>query len=614
MILFTLKHTCTDLICPSLPLFSLGNSIKVTEPGTDDTYAVIPDNFTLTAATTTASTMLSSNEHSPMTPASRRSLPTANNTTAATAAATMLARTEIQYTLPGDYEIIDLDPLPIPTVSTTKQTAAVTAVVTATAGGESSFVLPARQHQYDIILNEVEDDNGRKVNYNRLQRAGSKSRQASSSTTSTASVSPVVPPSPAPHPRGGITTPTSPPSANTREGDIFDNPEYSQLDRSAVGSATRKHVDIYKTASSDESNRSGGGGGGGGGGGMGNWNGMVPASPVPGKDNDYHQDASVFVVNGLALDETTASPSQGGGSELPTITGGHYTTLQPDSMSAETSYAQPIVSDSEKYVSERGHLYQVLDGRGGGGGDGHLYQVLDGSEGEGEDGHLYHVLDGREGGGGEGGEGTEDKFSFVVANLDALEKEAPDNMKTSVYHSLMRGSPASDCSSECMPAAALAGGGRGNGSNSRTGYNVIDRSPQQQHVAAGGSRSLSLDCGGSSTGDAPYDVVDRRISEGNFSGQPPPQYDVIDMPAYASTSQQAVGCVASIPANSSYSVLVRGNADSASTQRPLSVKVGTPSFSHQPAPPSYSSLMDTRLDPAHPFLLHPDTGCEARGE
>lgn len=378
---------------------------------------MIPENFTLAAC---------SGEHSP---------------TAQTAQAPAVGG--------GDYESIDLDPIVVL--------------------GDG-----ARKHQYEAVINDDEE-----VGYNRLQRAGSKSRNLSSSASASgaSSVSPVVPA------RVESTTPLSP---AIRESAIFDSPEYSQLHKPAG-----QHINIYKTTSIESSS------------------GGVRTQrqnelPLPNretaakagntvqsrrrtKDDDYLQDAAIFIVNGLAHDETNLStvPPDTSAAAVPTDC---YTSLQAMNMNQETDYSQTIVSSHEKYVSERGHLYQVLEGGKTESGS----AVKDRDGGITDDGAMC----------GAESQADDEELGFVVTNLDALtssDEVAADAADVSVvYHTLLHSS-ASEKSRELTPGSA---------------YDVIDRN------ANSGSRA-------SLNKEPAYNVINRKIS-GSYSGPPPGQYDSLE--------------------------------------------------------------------------------------
>lgn len=211
--------------------------------------------------------------------------------------------------VPGQYEDIDLSP-----------------------------VGSVTNHKYEPVR---KDENG--VSYSRLQR--SKSRNASSSGShSGLSTSPVIP----------IPPHEEQPSPPLRENEIFDNPKYSY---SQLFRPTSQNIDIYKGGASDSSNGR-------------NYS-QSPSDALESevaahnlrlgssseeKGDDYHQDASAFVVSALVRDETKLSiPPH---TELPTT---HYTSISTSGVAQDESYTLPIVSTNDKYVSEKGHLYYVLE-------------------------------------------------------------------------------------------------------------------------------------------------------------------------------------------------------------------------------------------------------------
>lgn len=371
---------------------------------------------------------------------------------------TTLQTKQVPVTVDGaDYEIIDLDPVP--------------------AAGEGSRT--TRKHQYEAVVNDEDDEN-----YNRLQRSDSKSRKTSCSTTGT-SVSPVVPS------RGESTTPLSP---VLKDSILFDNPKYSQL-----GKLGGQHPSIYKTASTDSNP------------GVANQSDvLIPArEPVTKakaaktlssqKDDEYFHDSSMFIVNGLAQDETKRCTAQN--SDVPSE---HYSSLLSSTMNEESSYALAIVSSQEKYVSEKGHLYQVLEG-----GNPELKAA---GKPDGEKSYRRNFaslsIESKE---------SDDELGFTVTNSDACSSDgdaddaaacspaATGSRTGAVYHTLLHSTPSSEDSRESSPGQTRP-------------YDVIDRNLKS---SAASSRS-------SGDGESPYNVIDRRVSEGNFSIQPPSQYDMIE--------------------------------------------------------------------------------------
>ena len=412
------------------------------------TYAVIPENFTLTAF---------SGEHSP-TLQTTQTPPTA-------VAGSNSGVGGFHHSLPGDYETIDLEPVP----------------PSAEEGGK------IRKHQYEAVTNDEDDEN-----YNRLQRSDSKSRKASSSTSTSAS--PGLPS------RGESITPLSPMFKETTT--LFDNPKYSQLSKLGC-----QHPSIYKMNSTDSNS-----------GAAAVSHSDVPAPPQitkakasktlsSGKDDDYFHDPSVFIVNGLALDETRRSSTEQN-TKPPSE---HYSSLLTSTMNEESSYALAIVSSKDKYVSERGHLYQVLEG------DQEGTELV--PKAKREDFASLSV------------ESKEDEELGFIVNPDARstddDDDDDDDDETSVtmgsrsgvvYNTLLR-TPTSENSRESSPG--------------QTAYDVIDRN--MKHSATSSRNSL--------VNESAYNVIDRRVSDGNFSGQPPSQYSLIDPQArrvredcFASTS------------------------------------------------------------------------------
>lgn len=411
---------------------------------------MIPENFTLTAF---------SSEHSP-TLQTTQTPPTAVGSSSSRIGG-------FHHSLPGDYETIDLEPVP----------------QSAEEGGKT------RKHQYEAVTNDEDDEN-----YNRLQRSDSKSRKASSSTSTSAS--PGLPS------RGESITPLSPMFKETAT--LFDNPKYSQL--SKLG----QHPNIYKMNSTGSNS----------GAAVAASQSDVPAPPqitkakasktvLTSKDDDYFHDPSVFIVNGLALDETRRSNEQK--AKPPSE---HYSSLLTSTMNEESSYALAIVSSKDKYVSERGHLYQVLEGD--------LEETGEPDLKAKEDFASLSV-----------GSKDDEELGFIV-NPDACSTDndddddvVDDDDETSVtmgsrsgvvYNTLLR-SPTSEDSRESSPG--------------QTAYNVIDRNTK--HSAASSRNSL--------VNDSVYNVIDRRVSDSNFSSQPPSQYSLIDPQA----RRVSEGCFAGAP-------------------------------------------------------------------
>jgi hypothetical protein len=262
---------------------------------------------------------------------------------------------------------------------------------------------------------------------------------------------------------------------------LFDNPKYSQL--SKLGS---QHTNIYKTTSTDSKSEA---------------SASQSDVPVPqvvrrkmsNKDDEYFHDSSVFIVNGLAQDETKHSKVQNANPPSE-----HYSSLLSETRNEESSYAQAIVSSKDKYVSEKGHLYQVLEEEAGGVGEAHKKADF-----------TTLSVD------------SNDEVGFIV-NPDACSTDDDDDDDSDdsvtlgsksgvVYHTLLR-TPTSENSPESSPGPGHAP------------YDVIDRSAK--HSTPSSQNSLD-----------PYNVIDRRVSDGNFS-QPPSQYDLIDPQARRTSEGQ----------------------------------------------------------------------------
>lgn len=373
----------------------------------------------------------------------------------------------------ADYEIVDLDPVPA-------------------AKREGNHA--TRKHQYEAVANDEDEEN-----YNRLQRSDSKSRNTSRSTTGT-SVSPVVPS------RGESITPLSP---ALKDSILFDNPKYSQL-----GNLGGQHASIYKTTSTDSNSGSANQGG----------------APIPAnepatkakvakmlslqKDDEYFHDSSMFIVNGLAQDETKRRTVQT--ADVPSE---HYSALLPSTMNEESSYALAIVSSQERYVSEKGHLYQVLEG---GNAELEAAEKLDKERWRGNFASLS--IESKE---------YDEELGFTVTNSDVCSSDGDTEEAAAArgdcspvavggrtggatYHTLLR-TPTSESSRESSPG--------------QIPYDVIDRNVKR---SATSSRS-------SADGESAYNVIDRRVSDGTFSIQPPSQYDMIEPQARRKSEDNFIG-------------------------------------------------------------------------
>ena len=350
--------------------------------------------------------------------------------------------------------------------------------------------MPIRKHHYEAVVDD-------EVNYNRLQRSASKSRKLSASASGLSGMVSVTPPI---VPRRSVEAiVTSSPSIATphpqQSGDeggecvIFDNPDYDDVVVVSPPTRQSQHVDIYKSDSScgDE----------------------IPApksdSRAAGcghadsndKNDEYFTDSSIFLVNGLVEDETRrAAPLPD-----PRLPSNHYTPLlQPDKPASD--YNVPIISTDSKYVSERGHLYHVLekDERGRGlriGGGDRERAVM-----------AYSVHEGRE-------------MELVISNSDASSSSMDERRQLDAsndssgsdgskpegvaYHTLVH-TPSNDPSRETSPGT----------------YDVIDRSMRNP---AGGSKASLKSLG------AAYSMIDRGAGgKGSVrpGSLPTAQYDTIE--------------------------------------------------------------------------------------
>lgn len=276
--------------------------------GENHTYAEIPPNFTL-------SSNMASGEHSPV------------------AAATIAAQRQQNdgrhdYIDRDDYE--DIDNQDIVAIGRNRS------LPTAAGNQQQSTAVLHQKHQYEAVIGEEGDEK----DYSRLQRSSSKSRNFSTSTTPTADSAP----SPAATGGSSSLSRQTPSGRDDDDAIIFDNPKYSQLGNyrsqdSLVADRSKKSVDVEQQLSTSGQGRGKG---------------------------DYFHDSSAFVVLGLAEDETKRH-AQNNLSTRPVATAAtsnssHYTPLIQSEVQKENSYSTPIVSSLEKYVSEHGHVYQILDG------------------------------------------------------------------------------------------------------------------------------------------------------------------------------------------------------------------------------------------------------------
>ena len=435
--------------------------------------------------------------------------------------------TSLLSSLPGQYEDVDLEPDIIGTDPKN----------------------PIRKHQYEAVTNEEDDD------YHRLLRSESspKSRKLSTSVNMTALASPTILSSredstPFPLPR--------------KDSDLFDNPKYSQLDK--------KHTDIYRSVSSDSTS----------GGSQSQFqqevhdskstinddikdysklNGEEESSRAPRRTSkggethrdkgDYFQDSSVFVVTGLAKDESKLSSGE---DMLPEST--HYMPIiEPE---GETTYTLPIVSNHEKYISERGHLYQVLEEAPKNNSKMSKSLTTDG-EFVSEKGHVYQVLENiaenvKESKKEEEGPTSEEEGSKESQKMSALP-----------YSVVVKVEKNDDFEAE------LEG----------TLYHVLDRSMNCKHDD-GNSVSSRNAVSSSSIGE-------RRISESKMTNHRSPQtngsgYDVMERSVNGSRASQPPV----MPANSfDYDVITR-NITTSQTFTLVDRGRSTSSAS----PPTYSSL------------------------
>ena len=403
-----------------------------------------------------------------------------------------------------------------------------------------------KKHQYEVIVNE---DTG--ISYSRLQRSGSKSHELTASmSVSGPSASPVAMSS------DGACEPTT----HGCETPVFDNPKYSQL--------SNKHGDNVRRVDSnprgcDPQNRN-----------------EITAvnnkplvkqkpaelNPVAG-DDEYFQDSSLFIVNGLALDETRSPNVQ---DAAPVPSSGRYTSLQETTMAKESNYTQAIVNSDDKYISEQGHVYQVLEG-----------SKAESASAQGKESNLGMADDTARGavlkdeGGGE--------FGFVVsapgncARLDDEVKESGGNVSGAIYHTLVH-TPTSNHRS--------SSGSSGSGSSSREStppepaYNVVDRNPKHSTAS-----QTSMNNG------VAYNVFDRKTTNGNFnSNLPPAQYDVIDLDSTSASSKKVPP---RLMEHNGYSAITKsGSISGTGIAIPGQDHDERTSSSPLPPPPSYSSLMD----------------------
>lgn len=394
---------------------------------------------------------------------------------------------------------------------------------------------PTRKHQYEAVIN---DEDG--INYSRLQRTGSKSRKVSSSASlSGAPLSPILPP------RGESAAPLPP--ALAKDGVIFDNPKYSQLSKRPH---TSEHISICKSVS------------------LGSSSGETYEIPVPKRDprgsntmdDEYFQDSSVFIVTGLAEDETKPSSSP----NMHDLPSSHYTTLN-DTI-GEEKYTLPIVSTDDKYISEHGHLYQVLEEARADNGAMENEEVIN------ENGKTsipsYGVTK------------RNSETTFVMLNSDVFtmsddegkqsrQDGSPDpNKQGIVYHTLVHTQTSNDYGKEATIPSGAA-------------YNVIDRSNKPSTAS---SRS-SLDS------ESAYSVIDRKVSDSklNFQPRPPPsQYDIIERATSASGASGSSSPHDSEEAG--YNVITSSRGSMSNMQHGIvQGPVKTAAVNSSP-PPSYSSL------------------------
>jgi len=205
-----------------------------------------------------------------------------------------------------------------------------------------------QQHQYDSMVD--------RENYNHLVRTESSSQNLVTG---------------APLSRAS----RSPRCLSANESGIFDNPTYSHPSRS------NQHVDIYRLESSDSS------------GGSGNqtrhqWLNKVPL--------ETH---SEDMTQGLSDCSKLEAKRQISTSALPSSR--QYTKISPSTQDTkEGNYVNRIVDTDKHYVSEQGHVYQVLEKSDDSSNS--SKQVSDDQLGRSsvvgeryasDEGHLYHILE-----------------------------------------------------------------------------------------------------------------------------------------------------------------------------------------------------------------------------
>ena len=377
------------------------------------------------------------------------------------------------------------------------------------------------RHQYESVTNEEDKDD-----YNRLVRSESSSHAQNLSTSfSRTSGSPLQ-------------------VSSENESAIFDNPKYSQSKPTKTKS--NHHVDIYRLESLDSNSGSG----------SQSRVSKVPLESHSESSGEDFSDISKFAVTGLAKDETKRPTAT---SEAPPP--GQYTKVLPGSM--DSDYTQRIVSTDEQYISEQGHVYQVLEKDDGPqeSEEDHSKRVSSAEDQYTSDqGHIYHILEdpaATEDGSTEGQRNTERHPYSQVMNKNSNSFHSPESSKR-LGDVKGRLSPSEEDGASSEPEYDVidsSGSGRTTVTPTRTErpeYNVIERpgvqrssvAPQDQHYNVTERnmehRALLRERSSTSLHNRPgaYDVIERNMTPcvppsrkmpTTVERSPPPNYSSLEL-------------------------------------------------------------------------------------
>ncbi len=331
----------------------------------------------------------------------------------------------------------------------------------------SSHLRPtSSKHQYETVSSA--DDDG--ADYNQLARSESAVR-SSDLPSSRLSRSSVL-------------------ASCDRESSLFDNPNYAQCKPSGT---SNNHINIYRLGSSDSNSGSGS---------------QTRQQWIANSTLDSHSESSgEDVLKYRIAGSNKSKPKRQISNDTMPPPSDQYKHILPEMQEPkESDYAHRIVSSDEKYVSERGHLYQMLEREEVSNGQQKNSDSLASGGSITEDrfvsskGHIYHILEN----------------PAAKENELAKDQQGGEEDQSHIYHILEEPTTVQEVSEDQRLAGAHAQASEIEYALSDPEYDVIESELEQPSIPR-------------RTNQSDYNVVERpEMHRASVTKQPEQHYNVTD--------------------------------------------------------------------------------------